>query len=102
MNQNKSKFERKSSRVKATASTFVKILFLLLIIFTIFEVRERTFLGVILAFAILLGIVIGFISRVTSAGLRGIKSKQNQNQNMEPIVTTPVDKVEAQSTQAHV
>ena len=24
------------------------------------------------------------------------------NQNLEPIVTTPVDKVEAQSTQAHV
>jgi shikimate kinase len=30
------------------------------------------------------------------------KYKILQNQNMEPIVTTPVDKVEAQSTQAHV
>ena len=28
--------------------------------------------------------------------------KNNSNQNIEPIVTTPVDKVEAQSTQAHV
>jgi len=30
-----------------------------------------------------------------------LKEKQ-ANQNMEPIVTTPVDEVEAQSTQAHV
>jgi len=33
--------------------------------------------------------------------LSGIKQK-NPNQNIEPIVTTPTDKVEAQSTQAHV
>jgi hypothetical protein len=30
------------------------------------------------------------------------QEKQIANQNMEPIVTTPVDKVEPQSTQAHV
>jgi len=30
------------------------------------------------------------------------KQEKRQNQNLEPIVTTPVDKVESQSTQAHV
>jgi hypothetical protein len=30
-----------------------------------------------------------------------LKHKNNSNQRLEPIVTTPVDEVEAQSTQAH-
>ncbi len=33
--------------------------------------------------------------------LSGLKQK-NPNKNIEPIVTTPADKVEPQSTQAHV
>jgi hypothetical protein len=34
--------------------------------------------------------------------LNRIAEENGANQNMEPIVTTPVDDVEAQSTQAHV
>jgi len=40
-----------------------------------------------------------YIYSISKAGLQ-IK-KNRQNQQVDPIVTTPVDKVEAQSTQGH-
>jgi len=48
-----------------------------------------------------IGFPLGSILLVTGLWIIA-KQEKMQNQNLEPIVTTPVDKVEAQSTQAHV
>ena len=65
----------KTLDAKEILDTSIKIAFLVLIVFAIYAVRKGDLVGFILAFAILFGVAIGFILRVSSAMLTIVKKK---------------------------